>query len=256
MIQQLQDSIARLSDTISRLRQQLEESLQHDAPTDTTQTAATGSGDYLWLILLMLLLLLLTLGAYLKKRRQYAAADRDLRGKEMRIEHLAQEVTRLHGDLEKEKKKAPTAPTTSTTPTTTPTTPTKPATPTTPTTPTTAPTPSPAGSFESIYHGKALYTAVANGDPELHLDTWSRNDTYDFIEYYRLQHRDFVESLDNDYQSLSRNHKLFMVLVHMGKSDSDIQKLLNITQTTIRSLRFRIKAKRKSPNDTQQTIVF
>ena len=52
---------------------------------------------------------------------------------------------------------------------------------------------------------------------------------------------------------------MFLILLDMGKNDSEIQQLMNITQTTIRSIRFRIRAKRKEDgqsNDPQTTINF
>ena len=115
-----------------------------------------------------------------------------------------------------------------------------------------------SSSFEGIFGGKALYEALVSGSSES-ITHWSNVDTGNFIEYYRLQHREFVDSLDTDYNNLSRNHKVFMVLLDMGKTDPEIQKLMGITQTTIRSIRFRIKAKRKGdnePEDTQTTIQF
>ena len=123
---------------------------------------------------------------------------------------------------------------------------------------TSATSPSSSSSFENIYGGKALYESLMNGTCKS-IERWSNVDTGNFIEYYRLQHREFVDSLDTDYNNLSRNHKVFMVLLDMGKSDPEIQKLMGITQTTIRSLRFRIKAKRKDANgteDVQTTIQF
>ena len=103
----------------------------------------------------------------------------------------------------------------------------------------------PSDTFENMYRGKALYASLVSGSAE-RIDHWGRDEITSLVEYYRLQKRSFVESMENDYNALSRNHKLFLILEDMGKTDAEIQKLLNITQTTIRSLRFRIRAKRKT----------
>ena len=121
-----------------------------------------------------------------------------------------------------------------------------------------APSSSPSSSFEGIYGGKALYESLVAGTCET-IDKWSSVDVCNFIEYYRLNHREFVDGLEANYNSLSRNHKMFLILLDMGKNDSEIQQLMNITQTTIRSIRFRIRAKRKEDgqsNDPQTTINF
>ena len=99
-----------------------------------------------------------------------------------------------------------------------------------------------------MWRGKALYASLVNGSVE-RIDHWGREEITSLVEYYRLLKRSFVESMENDYNSLSRNHKLFLILEDLGKTDAEIQKLLNITQTTIRSLRFRIRAKRKNGNN-------
>ena len=267
-IENLQDLISRQHDTINQLRQQLQEALQQGSQS----LAEKASGiNYLWLVFALLLCAILVL-AYLWKRHQYAEANDKLKEQDFHLDRLSYEINRLRDDLEKEKEKRKTA---APTPTTVPTVPvcrdTVATVPTVPTTPSAAPTvrrdsvatspaspasPSTPGStFENIFHGKSLYESLISGECTS-VESWGRDDINDFVAYYRLQKREFVESLENDYNSLSRNHKLFMILMDMGKTDPEIQKLMNITQTTIRSLRFRIKAKRKTGENPQILSLF
>ena len=65
-----------------------------------------------------------------------------------------------------------------------------------------------------------------------------------FIDYYRIQNSALIERLEKEYDKLSPNNMLFIILQDMGKSDHDIQHIMSISQTTIRSIRFRIRAKK------------
>ena len=278
-IENLQDLISRQHDTINQLRQQLQEALQQGSQSLAEKTSGI---NYLWLVLAFLLCAILVL-AYLWKRHQYAEANDKLRDQDFHLDRLSYEINRLRDDLEKEKEKKKTAAPTPTTVPTAPTPTTVPAVPTPTTVPAvpvcrdtvaTVPTPpstvrrdsvatspaspapsTPGSTFENIFHGKSLYESLISGECTS-VESWGRDDINDFVAYYRLQKREFVESLENDYNSLSRNHKLFMILMDMGKTDPEIQKLMNITQTTIRSLRFRIKAKRKTGENPQILSLF
>ena len=254
-IENLQDLISRQHDTINQLRQQLQEALQQGSQS----LAEKASGvNYLWLVLALLLCAILVL-AYLWKRHQYAEANDKLRDQDFHLDRLSYEINRLRDDLEKEKEKK--------TPTASPDAPATPAViapavapaetpaPTNDTAPASPAPSTPGSTFENIFHGKSLYESLISGECTS-VESWGRDDINDFVAYYRLQKREFVESLENDYNSLSRNHKLFMILMDMGKTDPEIQKLMNITQTTIRSLRFRIKAKRKTGENPQILSLF
>lgn len=244
--QKLQELISRQHDTISQLRQQLHDAMQQGSQALSEKTGVSS----LWLLALLCLCLCLLL-AYWWKRRQYAAVSDQLGEHKLRLSQLSLEVTRLGEDLQKANASAAAA--------------------SSPEAQESAPTvarvvvPKPAQaapaaavtspSFENIWRGKALYESVADGTCK-RVDGWSREEMQGVIDYYRLLKRDFVDALENDYQSLSRNHMIFLILVDMGKSDSEIKQLMNITQTTIRSFRFRIKAKKKSDQDPKYPSLF
>ena len=99
------------------------------------------------------------------------------------------------------------------------------------------------GKEEVFNDGKCLYDYLQNGGST---SKWTSEQTETFISYYKLQNLPLIQSLQTEYDNLPLNHILFEVLVDMGKTDAEIQKMMNISQTTIRSYRFRIKNKKKS----------
>lgn len=257
-------------DTIAQYRQQIAELSQRSA--QIVETQAADSNRYLYLIIaLLLVLLLLLLGVLLYGRRRrsadkYHAGDlydqlravknevlamkNELAKSQSELAKSQSELIKSKEEMAKVKEQVASASREEV----------GPVIPTAPAAHVSAPTSSndSAVSFDGIYSGKSLYESVVDGSCHS-VAGWGAIEVRNFIEYYRLQHREFVDSLDTDYHNLSRNHKVFMVLLDMGKTDPEIQKLMGITQTTIRSIRFRIKAKRKDANgteDTQTTIQF
>lgn len=89
--------------------------------------------------------------------------------------------------------------------------------------------------------GEALYNHLLIGGPT---SEWTDEQIRRLIEHYKLQNYPLIHSLETDYDNLPLNHMLFEILLDMGKSDADIQRMMNISQTTIRSYRFRIKNKK------------
>lgn len=92
-----------------------------------------------------------------------------------------------------------------------------------------------------LFEGKALYESLVEGST---IVTWTKNDYLHFIEYYKLIDLPFVVQLDTDYDHLSPRYQLFEILGHMGKNDSDIERIMGISNSTIRSTRTRIKSKK------------
>ena len=106
----------------------------------------------------------------------------------------------------------------------------------------------------SLSHGKQLYEQLKAGG--VSAAAWSSEDILHLVEYYQLENKELVERMQHDYQSLSPNQKLFFILTDMGKTDAEIQRILNITQITIRSIRHRIKAKFRGKKGGEMTIKF
>ena len=94
----------------------------------------------------------------------------------------------------------------------------------------------------SLYNdGESLYNHLMIGGVTYE---WTSEQIRTLIEYYKLQNYPLINRLESEYDNLPLNHILFEILVDMGKSDQEIQRIMNISQTTIRSYRFRIKNKK------------
>ena len=94
----------------------------------------------------------------------------------------------------------------------------------------------------SLYNdGESLYNHLMIGGVTYE---WTSEQIRTLIEYYKLQNYPLINRLESEYDNLPLNHILFEILVDMGKSDQEIQRIMNISQTTIRSYRFRIKSKK------------
>lgn len=89
--------------------------------------------------------------------------------------------------------------------------------------------------------GESLYNHLMIGGVTYE---WTNEQIRSLIEYYKLQNYPLIHSLETEYDNLPLNHILFEILVNMGKSDQEIQRMMNISQATIRSYRFRIKNKK------------
>ena len=92
-----------------------------------------------------------------------------------------------------------------------------------------------------LYEGKALYESMINGATVV---TWTKSDYLHFIEYYKLIDFPFVVQLDTDYDHLSPRYQLFEILYHMGKTDTDVERIMGISNSTIRATKTRIKSKK------------
>ena len=272
----LRHLVSAQQDTIAQYRQQIAELSQRSAQVVNTPVADPNRTLYVIIaILLVLLLLLLGIFLYGRRRRESAKHHADdlydqLRAVKNEVLAIKNELAKTQSELAKSQRelakskeemaKAKEQVASASHEETTPVMTAPPVIPAAPVAHVSAPAASndSAVSFDGIYSGKSLYESVVDGSCQS-VAGWGAIEVRNFIEYYRLQHREFVDSLDTDYNNLSRNHKVFMVLLDMGKTDPEIQKLMGITQTTIRSIRFRIKAKRKDANgteDTQTTIQF
>ena len=98
-----------------------------------------------------------------------------------------------------------------------------------------------ASALGATGRGQQLYEQVKAA--EAHIHQWSKSDVMEFENYYKSINAPFMEQLATTYSSLPANHRIYAILVEMGMTDRDIQKLMNISQTTIRSYRHRMRNK-------------
>lgn len=92
-----------------------------------------------------------------------------------------------------------------------------------------------------LYEGKKLYESILAGETCVR---WDKNDFLHFIEYYKLIDLPFVVSLETNYHNLSPRYKFFEILCNMDKKDEDIERILGVSHSTIKSTRSRIKSKK------------
>ncbi len=89
--------------------------------------------------------------------------------------------------------------------------------------------------------GKELFEAIDEGSTTVH---WGKNEFINFLEYYKLKDLPFVNEMETGYNRLSAKYIFFAVLEHEGHSDEDIQRIMGISESTLRSTRSRINSKR------------
>lgn len=94
-----------------------------------------------------------------------------------------------------------------------------------------------------LSNGKLLYESIVQNHSTVH---WSNNDFIDFIEYFKFIDAPFIASLDETYNSLSSRQYLFLIVTgKMGKSEADAGDILGISPGSVRSIKSRIKTKKK-----------
>lgn len=79
--------------------------------------------------------------------------------------------------------------------------------------------------------------------------TWEKSDYTDFIEYYKLVDLPFVLSIERVYKSLTPGNKLLLILQNMGKTETELQRILGTTIGTIRVQQSRIRKKHIDANN-------
>ena len=95
-----------------------------------------------------------------------------------------------------------------------------------------------------LSNGKLLYESILQNHSTVH---WSTNDFADFIEYFKFADPTFMLSLDNTYNNLSTRQYLFLIVTgKLGKSETDAGDILGISPGSVRSIKSRIKTKKKT----------
>lgn len=94
---------------------------------------------------------------------------------------------------------------------------------------------------DTLNRGYQLFSEVQGGGTTV---LWKKHDFESVIEYYRLVDAEFVDLLDNGYDSLSPKYKFFLVMEHTGKTDAQLMAAMGVAEVSLRSIRSRIN-KRK-----------
>lgn len=91
--------------------------------------------------------------------------------------------------------------------------------------------------------GKELYDAIKAGGTTVR---WGKDDFINFLEYYKMKDLPFVNEMETGYNRLSPKYIFFAVLEHEGYHDKEIQRIMGVSESTLRSTRSRINSKRNS----------
>ncbi len=95
---------------------------------------------------------------------------------------------------------------------------------------------------KALYNGKQCYESILANNT---IVNWSAKDFEDFIDYYKFKDLPFVSSLDDEYRKLSPKQYLYLIMVNaMNKDDATVEKIMAVSNVTIRSMKSRIKAKK------------
>lgn len=97
--------------------------------------------------------------------------------------------------------------------------------------------------LEMQHDGKQLYDQIANGRNTV---TWGKKEFIRFIEYYKLIDLALIDHLERDFDNLSPRYQFCIILRYMKKSDKEIEEIMAISPGTIRTIRARIKSKKKA----------
>ena len=92
--------------------------------------------------------------------------------------------------------------------------------------------------MKSLSRGRRLYEGLALGRFIEKRDTRAMES---LLSYYRLIDNEFFESMDKTYDNLTTQHRLILMLQHMGKTEKDIADLLCVSEGSVRSYLSRIK---------------
>ena len=90
---------------------------------------------------------------------------------------------------------------------------------------------------EQLGRGKEVYDSITEGQK-----LQSVHDEHCLIEYYSVLRYETYDAWMNEYQDLTSRLLTYLILKDMNKSDAEIQETLSITNSSLRSIKTRLKA--------------
>jgi tetratricopeptide (TPR) repeat protein len=95
----------------------------------------------------------------------------------------------------------------------------------------------------AVYHqGKQLYDDLRNGGTTV---SWDKDNFARFIEYYRLDHLELINTIETHYENLSSKNTFFLILQNEKTSNDETMRIMGISAGAIRMINHRIKMKEK-----------
>ena len=89
-------------------------------------------------------------------------------------------------------------------------------------------------SSEKLGRGKIIYETIKNGGKPAKFTT---NDERNFVHFYIYNFSEQYDEISSPYHSLTLRLKTFLILQQMGLNNKEIQRLLDVKESTIRSYR-------------------
>ena len=93
-------------------------------------------------------------------------------------------------------------------------------------------------SAQRLGRGKTIYESIVNGE---RIHELTRAKEQDLIDYYAYTFSKQFHALILPYQKLTLRHTTYLVMQQMGVDDRKIAEILNVTDSTIRNYRHRLK---------------
>ena len=103
---------------------------------------------------------------------------------------------------------------------------------------------------ENIAEGRRLYERLTTGG---NTDGWTADDYQRLLEYLRTMNAEAVATLESDYERLSPRIMAFAAMTALGYSDDELMRMFNVGASTLRTMKTRLKKKRKYRN-TQKVL--
>ena len=104
------------------------------------------------------------------------------------------------------------------------------------------------GLHDTLFHGKEKYDEIVAGGNTV---KWDKQDFEDFINYYRLIDLPYITEMEAKYENLSPRNLFYLVLERLGKSNEEIQNILCIGASSLRTLRSRLRKQLKAPQERE-----
>lgn len=97
-------------------------------------------------------------------------------------------------------------------------------------------------SSEKLGRGKIIYETIKNGGKPAKFTT---NDERNFVHFYIYNFSEQYDEISSPYHSLTLRLKTFLILQQMGLNNKEIQRLLDVKESTIRSYRYWLSLRKK-----------
>lgn len=102
-----------------------------------------------------------------------------------------------------------------------------------------------AKAMKYMIEGIRLYNSIMNGETIIQ---WNKISYDQFFLYYKAKDFTFMRHLEEDYEELSPQLRLYKVLEHMGFTQQQMAHTMVVTEGTLRSYKSRIKKIQKNRN--------